>query len=26
MAVSVIMAQEFGDRFFLNNAGTVLDL
>jgi 7,8-dihydropterin-6-yl-methyl-4-(beta-D-ribofuranosyl)aminobenzene 5'-phosphate synthase len=26
MAASVIMAQEFGDRFFLNNAGTVLDL
>ncbi|HUT96824.1 MAG TPA: MBL fold metallo-hydrolase, partial [Dehalococcoidales bacterium] len=26
MAASVIMAQEFGDRFLLNNAGTVLDL
>jgi len=26
MAAPVIMAQEFGDRFFLNNAGTVLDL
>ena len=26
MAASVIMAQEFGDRFFFNNAGTVLDL
>ena len=26
MAASVIMAQEFGDRFFSNNAGTVLDL
>jgi 7,8-dihydropterin-6-yl-methyl-4-(beta-D-ribofuranosyl)aminobenzene 5'-phosphate synthase len=25
-AASVIMAQEFGDRFFFNNAGTVLDL
>jgi 7,8-dihydropterin-6-yl-methyl-4-(beta-D-ribofuranosyl)aminobenzene 5'-phosphate synthase len=26
MAASVIIVQEFGDRFFLNNAGTVLDL
>ena len=26
MAASVIMTQEFGDRFLLNNAGTVLDL
>ena len=26
MAASVIMAQEFGDRFLLSNAGTVLDL
>lgn len=26
MVASVIMAQEFGDRFFLSNAGTVLDL
>jgi 7,8-dihydropterin-6-yl-methyl-4-(beta-D-ribofuranosyl)aminobenzene 5'-phosphate synthase len=26
MAASVIMAQEFGDRFLQNNAGTVLDL
>jgi len=26
MAASVIMAQEFGERFFFNNAGTVLDL
>jgi 7,8-dihydropterin-6-yl-methyl-4-(beta-D-ribofuranosyl)aminobenzene 5'-phosphate synthase len=26
MAASVIMAREFGDRFFSNNAGTVLDL
>jgi 7,8-dihydropterin-6-yl-methyl-4-(beta-D-ribofuranosyl)aminobenzene 5'-phosphate synthase len=26
MAASAIMAQEFGERFFFNNAGTVLDL
>lgn len=26
LAASVVMAQEFGDRFLLNNAGTVLDL
>jgi 7,8-dihydropterin-6-yl-methyl-4-(beta-D-ribofuranosyl)aminobenzene 5'-phosphate synthase len=26
MAASVIMAREFGDRFFSNNAGTVLNL
>ncbi|TES84396.1 MAG: MBL fold metallo-hydrolase [Dehalococcoidia bacterium] len=26
MAASVIMVQEFGDRFLLNNAGTVLNL
>jgi len=26
MAASVVMAQEFGERFLLNNAGTVLDL
>jgi len=26
LATSVVMAQEFGDRFLLNNAGTVLDL
>jgi 7,8-dihydropterin-6-yl-methyl-4-(beta-D-ribofuranosyl)aminobenzene 5'-phosphate synthase len=26
MAASAIMAQEFGDRFFANNAGTVLEL